>query len=93
VVGLAARYGQFEMREAQIDGDAAALLFFQAVGINAGQGFDQRGLAVIDVAGGADDDGFHGALKCNELPGVFARALFIIKVIYTCAQKQTSQVR
>src|SRR3954465_13754885 len=40
---------------AQVDGDAAALLLRQAVGIDAGQGFDQRGLAVVHMAGGADD--------------------------------------
>ena len=33
----------------------------QAVGIDAGQRAHQRGLAVIDVAGGADD---HGAASC-----------------------------
>ncbi len=48
-----------QMREAQIDGDAAALLFLQAVGVDAGERFDQRGLAVIDVAGGADNDVLH----------------------------------
>ena len=44
------------MREAEVDGDAAALFFFQTVGVDAGEGADQRGLAVIDVSGGADDD-------------------------------------
>src|SRR5262249_36714441 len=53
---------EFQVREAKINGDAAPLLFFQAVGIDAGQGFHQRGLAVVNVAGGADDDGFHYAL-------------------------------
>ena len=51
------------MGKAEIDGDAAALFFFQTVGINAGQGFDQRGLAVVDVAGGADDDAFHPTIS------------------------------
>jgi hypothetical protein len=46
---------------------------------------------VVDVAGGADDDGFHW-FQCNESAGVFARSLFIIKVIYTCAKKQSNQV-
>ncbi len=45
--------------EAEVDGDAARLLLRQAVGVDAGQGPDQRGLAVIDVAGGADDDVLH----------------------------------
>ncbi len=52
---------QLQVGEAQVDGDAAALLFLQAVGVDAGQRLDQRGLAVIDVAGGADDDVLHGA--------------------------------
>jgi hypothetical protein len=46
-------------READVDGDAAALLLFEAVSIDAGKGFDQRSFAVIDVPGGADDDRFH----------------------------------
>ena len=47
------------MGKADVDGDAAALLFFQAVGVNAGQRLYQRGLAMVDVSGGADDDGLH----------------------------------
>src|SRR5262249_31082830 len=56
---LAVRSGQFEMREADVNGDAAAFFLFEAVGIDTGQRFDQRGLAVIDVAGGANDYGLH----------------------------------
>ena len=52
--------GQLGMREAELDGDAAGLLFLQPVGVGAGQGLDQRALAVVDVAGGADDDRAHG---------------------------------
>ena len=51
--------GKVQVGEAEVDGDAAALLFLEAVGVDAGEGLDQRGLAVVDVAGGADDDGFH----------------------------------
>ena len=51
--------GKVEMRETDVDGDAAAFFFFEAVGIHASQGFDERCLAMIDVSGGADDDGFH----------------------------------
>ena len=47
------------MGKADVDGDAAALFFFQTVGVNAGQRLDQRGLSVIDMPSGADDDGFH----------------------------------
>ena len=42
-------------REAQLDADAALLLLLEPVGVGAGQRRDQRGLAVIDVAGGAED--------------------------------------
>ena len=41
--------------ETEIDGHAATLFFRQAVGIDAGQGGHQRGLAVIDMSGGGHD--------------------------------------
>ena len=50
-----------QVREAEVDGDAAPLFLFEAVGVDAGERLHQRGLAVIDVAGGADDDVFHAA--------------------------------
>src|SRR5437763_455993 len=46
-----------EVSESQIDRDAALFFFLQAVGILAGQGFNQAGLSVIDMSGGADDVG------------------------------------
>ncbi len=54
----------FEKREPQIDGDPAALFLFQSVGMGAGQRLDERGLPVVDVSGGTDDDvfGFHRAI-------------------------------
>src|SRR5208283_6221061 len=51
--------GEFEVGKADVNGDAAPLFLFEAVGINAGQAFDERSLAVIDVSGGTDDEGFH----------------------------------
>jgi hypothetical protein len=45
------------VRESEIDRDPAFLLFFEAIGIGAGQGFDERAFAVIDVPGGADYKG------------------------------------
>lgn len=45
-----------EVREAQVDGNAAALFLFETIGINAGECADQRRLAVVDVSGGAHDD-------------------------------------
>src|SRR5262249_28299583 len=48
--------GLFEEGKAEVDGDATRLLFRQAVRVDAGQRLDERGLAVVDVAGGADDD-------------------------------------
>src|SRR5262249_31215183 len=55
---------ELQVREAKIDCDPAALFLFQTVGINAGQRFDQRGLAMIDVTGRADDDGLHCSCRC-----------------------------
>ena len=46
-----------EVREAEINGHAAALFLRQPVGVHAGQAVDERGLAVVNVSGGADDHG------------------------------------
>ena len=51
------------MREAQVDGDAAPLLFLQAVRVDARERLHQRGLAVIDMAGRADDDMLHDSAE------------------------------
>ncbi len=56
---LAAGSGKLKVGEADVDGDAAALFLRQAVGVDAGQRLDQRGFSVVDMPGGADDDGFH----------------------------------
>jgi len=50
-----------EVREPELGGDAALLLDRQAIGVDPGQRPDQRGLAVIDVARGTDDEVGHGA--------------------------------
>src|SRR5260370_28024003 len=44
-----------EIREPQVDRDAALLLFLETVGILPGERLDQRGLAMVDMAGGADN--------------------------------------
>ena len=44
-----------EVGEAEVEGDAAPLLLGEPVAVDAGEGLDQRGLAVVDVAGGADE--------------------------------------
>src|SRR5260370_19265141 len=48
---------QVRVGVAEIDGDAARLLFLQAIGIDAGERLHQRGLAVVDMTCGADDHG------------------------------------
>ena len=48
--------GFLDEREAEIDRDAARLFLGEAIGIDPGEGFHERGLAVIDVAGGSDHD-------------------------------------
>ena len=45
-----------EMCKAQIDGDPAALLFFEPVSIDPGERANERRLSVIDMSGGADDE-------------------------------------
>ena len=49
------RGGQVEMGKAEVDGDAARLFFRQAIGVSAGERFDQGAFPVIDVTGGRDD--------------------------------------
>jgi len=44
-----------QMREAQIERHATQTLFDPAIGIGAGERAHQRRLAVVDVAGGADN--------------------------------------
>ncbi len=44
------------MGKTEVDGDAAALFFFQAVGVNSSQRLDQSGFAVVDVPRRAYDD-------------------------------------
>jgi hypothetical protein len=47
------------MREAEVDGDAAPLFFFQTVGVDSGQRFHQRCLAMIDMPSRPYNDRFH----------------------------------
>ena len=65
-IGSPAGPGQIEVGKADIDGDAAPLLLFQPVGIGAGERAHQGALAVVNVAGGADDDGLHA----NSVPNL-----------------------
>jgi hypothetical protein len=57
---------QAQIGKADVDGDAAFLFLLQPVGVDAGQGLDQRRLAVIDVPGGPDDDVRHRPLFCRR---------------------------
>jgi hypothetical protein len=57
---LEAGLRHLQVGEAQLDGDAPGLLLLEAVRVDAGEGSNQGGLAVVDVAGGAEDEVFHG---------------------------------
>ena len=46
---------EIEVGEAEIDRDAALFLLLEPVGVLPGERLDEARLAVIDVAGGADD--------------------------------------
>ena len=52
--------GQFQVRVAGLERDAAALLFRQTVGVDPGQRLHQRRLPVIDMACCPDDDAQRG---------------------------------
>src|SRR5260370_5061218 len=73
---------ELQMSKAQIDGDPAPRFFFQTVSVDPSQSFHQRGLAVIDVSGRADDDGFHAALSVTNCQLSRAGRWSIIKIIY-----------
>jgi len=75
--------GFFQEGETKIDGDAAALFFFEAVGMRAGQGLNEGGLAVVDMAGGADDDTF----------GLFRHAIGMIAIQTVTQEKDLSRGR
>ena len=54
------RRSQLQVRESEVNRDAAALLFFQPVGVDAGQGANQGRLAVVNMPRSTDDHRFHG---------------------------------
>jgi hypothetical protein len=53
-------FAQVEKCEAKVNRDAAALFFFEPIRVRASKGGDERGLAVINVPGRANDDVLHG---------------------------------
>ena len=59
---------ELEGREAELDRDPARALLRQPVGVDPGERAHERGLPVVDVAGGAEDEGRHGALPASWLP-------------------------
>jgi hypothetical protein len=66
-------------REAEVDAHAAGFFLGEAVGVAAGEGFDEGSFAMIDMAGGADDAVEYGAsharsstLRSSILPGIAA---------------------
>jgi hypothetical protein len=56
---LATCAGKLEVGETEVNGDPSSLLFFQPIGVNSGKRLDQRRFPVINVAGRANNDGFH----------------------------------
>ena len=49
-----------EVCESELDRDAAGLLLLQAIGIHTGQQLHERSFAVIDMAGGTEDQALLG---------------------------------
>ena len=62
-----------QVRETEVEGHAAQLLFDQTVGVGSGERGDQRRLSVIDVPGRPDD--VHGGLS-----GLFVRIPYSARI-------------
>jgi hypothetical protein len=56
-----------QVRKAEVDGNAAALFFFQTIRVDTSEGADQRRLAVVDVSGGAYDERNAGFLLLKNI--------------------------
>jgi hypothetical protein len=65
--------GEVEMGKAQVNRYAALFLFPEAIGVDAGERLDERGLAVVDVAGGAYDHAPHAATRARVRFGLRGR--------------------
>ena len=65
---------KLQASEAEVDGHSPLLLLGPAVGVDAGESVDEGRLAVVNVTGGADDDGLdiQGGYEVAE-PDVIAR--------------------
>jgi hypothetical protein len=48
--------GERKRCKAELNGDAAFFFFFETVGVVAGERFDELRLAMVDVAGGAENE-------------------------------------
>src|SRR6185369_6083229 len=48
-----------QIGETDVDSNAALFFFFESIGVDAGERFDESRLSVIDVAGGPDNDVLH----------------------------------
>ncbi len=70
-----ATIGQRQVGEAQVNGDAPALLFFQAVSVAAGECADETGFAMVHMAGCSDDNMvIHASSSCERaLSSIWAR--------------------
>ncbi len=75
--------------EAEIDGDAARLLLLQPVGVDAGQRPHQSGLAVIDMAGGADD---HAAPSAQRRSGAALRLAIAAPSVQAVARRRQERL-
>ena len=52
---------QLQVSETDVDGDAAALFLFETIRVDAGESLHQGGFAMVNMAGGTDDNVLHGA--------------------------------
>ena len=50
---------QLQVGKTKLDSDSVCLFLLEAISVNAGQRLDQRGLAMVDMSGRAEDEVFH----------------------------------
>ena len=73
--------GSARLREAEIDRDAARFFLGQPVGVDSGERLDQRGLAVINVTGGREDEMPHACCVVRHAVKAATTSLILLRKI------------
>ena len=81
------------MREAEVDGNSARLLFGKAVGIRAGEGFDQRALAVGYMPAGGQHEMARNLAEAPGTLGAGAGPVTIALIPFRCGRQPRRESR